>query len=171
MVKKKTFAEQAKIRAAKKKLPAKKKTFAEQAKIRAAKKKKKLVTSVPDKIGDDTYGIVKGFLGVNAGKSTVKKRKQILISKLDRLNLPDMKDWLSKHYPKVLKKLNNKRDTVAEQHRLIFEFIMKTPISSTAIDDMPKPKAMELAALNAFRAKSKRKLDPWKEMPGPSYRW
>ena len=51
------------------------------------------------------------------------------------------------------------------------EFIMKTPISSTAIDDMPKPKAMELAALNAFRAKSKRKLDPLKEMPGPGYRW
>jgi hypothetical protein len=116
--------------------------FALLAEKRLAAKKKKLVTS--DKrmpfLSTRPLDNVKGFLGVNPGKSTVEKRKQILISKLDKLSEYRLKSWLSKHYSKVIKKPNTQRDaTGAQQRRLTYKYIMETPISSTAVDDLPKP--------------------------------
>ena len=111
--------------------------FALLAEKRLAAKKKKLVTSVPNKIGDDTYGIVKGFLGVNPGKSTVEKRKQILISKLDKLGLRDLKKWLSTSYSTRITK-GGKVATGEYLRTRTYAYIMKNPISSTALDNVNK---------------------------------
>ena len=108
---------------------------------RLAAKKKKLVTSVPDKrmpfLSTRPLDNVKGFLGVNPSKSTVEKRKQILISKLDKLGLRDLKKWLSTSYSTRI----TKGGKVASGEYLrtrTYAYIMKNPISSTALDNVNK---------------------------------
>ena len=115
--------------------------FALLAEKRLAAKKKKLVTSVPDKrmpfLSTRPLDNVKGFLGVNPGKSTVDKRKQILISKLDKLGLRDLKKWLSTSYSTRITK-GGKVATGEYLRTRTYAYIMKNPISSTALDNVNK---------------------------------
>lgn len=126
-----------------KKSAPKKLTFKQQAELRLAKKKPK---NIADKVGDDPYGIIKGFLGV--GKSARNQRKEILISKLDTISAKDLKAWLKKTYNPIMRgwdKMNAKH-----QREVTYDFIREDgAIHSKALSSVNKIIASKIKAKKA----------------------